>query len=354
MPRRIAIILTIIAAYITFTFPFSLSLFAAPAAQATLPDFTLDAQTVISVTVAITDGMVIVIPIDLNFVAQTRDGETDLALITDVEQQAGIFIGVVPADAISATMQLPQGVASSSGSATPNATPTAPRVVNGNGTHVANRNANLRSGPGTDYAIAGNVRSGDAVTVVGQNNDGSWLELDDGNWIASFLVDPIEENDNAANEEVDEEADEENQEEADQAEADQAEEASGETDQAALDTYLQELTTISGQALSAVTSLGDLVQNPQPQNSSWRIDLTTQVDTLTNALDQFLDLTPVPGYEDLHTQVTDVALTCEDALGSIVTALDNPPTLDSVLANQSVQACAAGASGLAGTVQDLQ
>jgi hypothetical protein len=336
--KRIAIILSFVAAYIALSLPFALSLFAAPKAQATLPEFTLNAQTVISVTVAITDGMVIVIPIDLNFVAQNRDGEVDLSLITDVEQQAGIFIGIASSDTISGTIQLPQAAGSAASSATPNATPNAPRVVNGDGTHVANRNANLRSGPGTNFAIVGNVQSGDAVTVVGQNNDGSWLELDDGNWIAAFLVDPIDEDDdNAANdeEEAEEEADEE-------------------TEPLTLETYLGELSTISDQALSAASVLDDLVESPQPQNSNWRVDLSSQLNALTNALDQYLDLTPVPEYEELHTQVTDVALTCEDAVSNLVTALENPPTIDTALANQSVQACGAAANALAITVEELQ
>jgi hypothetical protein len=43
-------------------------------------------------------------------------------------------------------------------------------------------NLNLREGPGTDYAKVGSLPEHEQITVVGQNNDGSWLlaEADDG------------------------------------------------------------------------------------------------------------------------------------------------------------------------------
>lgn len=54
---------------------------------------------------------------------------------------------------------------------------------------TVNRNANLRAGPGTNYAIAGYAAQGQRVTIVDQNNAGSWHQLADGKWIAAFLVD---------------------------------------------------------------------------------------------------------------------------------------------------------------------
>ena len=55
-------------------------------------------------------------------------------------------------------------------------------------TTTANRNANLRGGPGTTYAIVGGVRLGQSLTLVGRNADSSWVQLDNGAWIAAFLV----------------------------------------------------------------------------------------------------------------------------------------------------------------------
>lgn len=50
------------------------------------------------------------------------------------------------------------------------------------------RNANLRAGPGTNFAIVGSARAGDVVQIVGQNAAGNWYKLDTGAWIAAFLV----------------------------------------------------------------------------------------------------------------------------------------------------------------------
>lgn len=50
------------------------------------------------------------------------------------------------------------------------------------------RNANLRAGPGTNYAVVGGLKAGAAVTIVGSNATGDWYQLDGGQWIAAFLV----------------------------------------------------------------------------------------------------------------------------------------------------------------------
>jgi hypothetical protein len=39
-------------------------------------------------------------------------------------------------------------------------------------------NVNLRSGPGTNYAIVGNVPANSEVTVIGRNEDGAWLQVE--------------------------------------------------------------------------------------------------------------------------------------------------------------------------------
>lgn len=53
---------------------------------------------------------------------------------------------------------------------------------------VALRNANLRAGPGTNYAVVGGVVAEESLTVQGSNPDGTWYRLRDGSWIAAFLV----------------------------------------------------------------------------------------------------------------------------------------------------------------------
>lgn len=54
---------------------------------------------------------------------------------------------------------------------------------------VTNSNANLRSGPGTEFAVVGGVTAGTLLEVVAKNVAGDWYELEDGSWIAGFLVD---------------------------------------------------------------------------------------------------------------------------------------------------------------------
>ena len=62
------------------------------------------------------------------------------------------------------------------------------RVTADTGAPVAAANANLRAGPGTDFARAGSVQAGAGLTLTGQTAGGDWLQLADGTWIAAFLV----------------------------------------------------------------------------------------------------------------------------------------------------------------------
>lgn len=55
-------------------------------------------------------------------------------------------------------------------------------------TGTVNRNANLRAGPGTTFAIAGSAPAGAKVTIIEKNAVGDWYKLDSGKWIAAFLV----------------------------------------------------------------------------------------------------------------------------------------------------------------------
>lgn len=52
----------------------------------------------------------------------------------------------------------------------------------------ASKNANLRSGPGTGFAVAGSVQPGQKLEVIGRTPAGDWLKLATGLWIASSLV----------------------------------------------------------------------------------------------------------------------------------------------------------------------
>lgn len=67
------------------------------------------------------------------------------------------------------------------------ATPAPPVITQ---TVTAQRNANLRAGPGTTYKVIGSVKPGQQLTVTSQTPAGDWLQLHTGAWIATFLVKP--------------------------------------------------------------------------------------------------------------------------------------------------------------------
>ena len=56
---------------------------------------------------------------------------------------------------------------------------------------MINSGANLRAGPGTNFAKIGGLASGEAASVIGRSSAGDWLQLADGSWIAAFLVDNV-------------------------------------------------------------------------------------------------------------------------------------------------------------------
>lgn len=57
---------------------------------------------------------------------------------------------------------------------------------------VVLQDANLRQGPGTNYAIVDSMTAGQTLEVTGQNGDGSWYQVANQTWIASFLVSDID------------------------------------------------------------------------------------------------------------------------------------------------------------------
>ncbi|MFN8494145.1 MAG: SH3 domain-containing protein [Caldilineaceae bacterium] len=63
------------------------------------------------------------------------------------------------------------------------ATPSAPVA-----TAVANRAANIRACPGTNCAISGHVTSGQSLKLIARSADKAWYQLENGSWIAAFLV----------------------------------------------------------------------------------------------------------------------------------------------------------------------
>lgn len=364
--RHLSMLALLMVAAVAITL-FTIPAIAAPRTQTSVPNLRLTSDTTITVTVGITDGQVIVVPIDLNIVAQNLRGTASVAVIADVEQQPGLFIGVAPTEPMSATLQLTDA----SGTVpTPSPTGTSPVASEAgavSGTHIANVNSNLRAGPGTDFEIVGRVEAGGTVTIIGQNNDGSWLEVEGGSWIAAFLVEPLDDEDSppaandAANDQEDSDQEENEQGDSEQSgdepedatEADTTE-ANTTSDAAALAVYLVTIAEIGANSDDAVAELQTMLQNPQPLNPLWREDVAAQLDLLATALDQYLALTPVPGYEDLHAEVTTTAVTCEEAVDDLSAGLDAPSSIDPNATLQVVQACAAQAAYLSAYLETIQ
>src|SRR5215204_4082572 len=53
---------------------------------------------------------------------------------------------------------------------------------------IVNTTSNIRSGPGLNYDVVDQAQPGESLVVVGCNEDCSWFQLDNDNWIAAFLV----------------------------------------------------------------------------------------------------------------------------------------------------------------------
>lgn len=71
----------------------------------------------------------------------------------------------------------------------PTATSTAVPTIAPPSGPVANSQANVREGPGTEYAVMAVAQPGQVMTVTGRDSRGEWLQLGSGYWIAASLVD---------------------------------------------------------------------------------------------------------------------------------------------------------------------
>lgn len=67
------------------------------------------------------------------------------------------------------------------------ATPDAPAAI-GVVTPTVTVDANLRAGPGTEFAVLGGTVTGQEINIVGRNADGTWFRLDNDGWVFATLV----------------------------------------------------------------------------------------------------------------------------------------------------------------------
>ncbi len=72
--------------------------------------------------------------------------------------------------------------------AEPTPTPVPPTPTPAPQPATVSTQANLRSGPGTEFELAGGVQTGEQVNIVGRTEDGLWFLLDSGAWIFAQLI----------------------------------------------------------------------------------------------------------------------------------------------------------------------
>jgi hypothetical protein len=112
-----------------------------------------------------------------------------LGVLTVGDIQSVDFYVTPTAVAPVALLPTPTPILTGTGVTTAGGTITTTTVLTTAGGPVANDNANLRSGPGTSFAIQGQAAAGAVVELAGRNQAGDWYQLKNGLWIAAFLVD---------------------------------------------------------------------------------------------------------------------------------------------------------------------
>ncbi len=139
-----------------------------------------------SVTVQLSDVETQTVPIEV-VVAPLEDGE---ALVEIVLPEALLATPTLtPTEEMTDTAAVTAPVTETVATPTEDAAPLATAI---NGVPLFNttvtENANLRAGPGTNFAISGQAQAGQTVQLAAISVDGGWYLLGNGLWIANFLV----------------------------------------------------------------------------------------------------------------------------------------------------------------------
>jgi hypothetical protein len=186
---------------------------AAPMAQEPIVGaVVVSSTTTFTLTVRIDEVTTLAIPMQVDWLAEgpsAENAEEVAVTVAPTVLRTGFFsvtVGAVAPTtgtlAVTITQPAAEGVAitdtaPTTGTTTGPGTSTAPITTTAPATTsvpvatgpTVNTEANLRAGPGTDFAVVGTAAAGDVLDVVGQNIDGTWLVLANGAWVAAFLVD---------------------------------------------------------------------------------------------------------------------------------------------------------------------
>ena len=173
---------------------------ATPTVTATLAS-DLNGVPLINTTATVTSNLRAGPGTTFNVVSQVGPGETvQIAAISEDGQWyllgngawiANFLVAEQPANAPVVNDEILQAVQGTTPTeaATPEetATPTPPAAT-GVVTPTVTTDANLRSGPGTNFDAIGGTVIGQEVNIVGRNADGTWFRLDNGGWVFGTLV----------------------------------------------------------------------------------------------------------------------------------------------------------------------
>jgi len=119
-----------------------------------------------------------------------RVGGTITTITTITEEELDILDILISTLRLKEPMQAQTAVATSQPE--PSVSPGTPTVTHTTtGMAHVKKSANLRQGPGTNYAVVGGAEAGDVLELLGRNEAGDWLYVEPATgpaWIVAFLV----------------------------------------------------------------------------------------------------------------------------------------------------------------------
>lgn len=210
-------------------------------------------------------------------------------------------------------------------------------------TGTVTRNANLRAGPGTSYAVVGTATAGAAVVIVGENAAGDWYELEDGQWIAAFLVTtgnavpPVATTRPTA--------------------VATAQPSARPTAAATM----QEWQRYSSQTLGSLQDLsgamargGDLLSNPQMASSTWVTQVAMEFVVIRQAHEKLRAMRPPASLAWLHTRLLAATGDCNEATYAISDGFDNVNVAEMERGAALIISCGTQLGELADTLSEIQ
>jgi hypothetical protein len=201
------------------------------------------------------------------------------------------------------------------------------------------RDANLRAGPGTTFAVVGSARAGSSVVVSGTNPAGDWYQLDDGKWIAAFLVRSGDAAPPVAT----------------------ARPTARPTVRPTLAVTPQEWLRYSMQTIGAIDALsqaldqaGALMSNPRITSSTWVRQVAVQFAIIRQSHETLAALEPPSSLVWLHTRVVAATGDCDEATYAIANGFDNLDVAEMERGAALISSCASQLGDLADTLTEIQ